>query len=225
MKEYRILYIHGMGGGGDSRIPSILNEHMAEEMEKAGIRDTSIPVTVRTYSFDPEEGAAMIKTWAEELSPDLIIGESLGAIQAIRLSGYPHLLVSPSLGAPKYLGGLSFLAFIPGMTPLLDHIYKPKEGDRQRLHFTFGTLRKYLHHRKMALQNCPRNGGKDSFYAFFGEKDHYRRSGVVSIRAYRKYFGDTYTVYNGTHFMEEEFLLSLLVQKIFETLGLLPKKK
>ena len=29
MKEYRILYIHGMGGGGDSRIPSILNEHMA----------------------------------------------------------------------------------------------------------------------------------------------------------------------------------------------------
>ena len=26
-KELIILYIHGMGGGGDSRIPSVLSQH------------------------------------------------------------------------------------------------------------------------------------------------------------------------------------------------------
>ena len=39
-----ILYIHGMGGGGDSRIPSILRE---------ALQDEAI-VIVRTYDFDPE---------------------------------------------------------------------------------------------------------------------------------------------------------------------------
>ena len=40
-----ILYIHGMGGGGDSRIPSILNSALYSE---------EINVIVRTYDFDPE---------------------------------------------------------------------------------------------------------------------------------------------------------------------------
>jgi len=39
-----ILYIHGMGGGADSRIPSILSECLPAPLE----------VTVRTYDFDPE---------------------------------------------------------------------------------------------------------------------------------------------------------------------------
>ena len=220
MKKYTVLYIHGMGGGGDSRIPSILNEHIGEELSRRGITGVEIRVIVRTYSFDPEEAAIMIKGWAEELSPDLVIGESLGAIQAIRLGGYPHLLVSPSLGAPLYLGSLAFLSLIPGITPLLDHIYKPKEGDRQRLHFTFPVLRKYRHHREMALSNSPAKGGKDYFYAFFGDMDHYRKSGVVSVRLYRKYFGESYEIYHGTHFMEEEWLLSLLIPKMFSVLGL-----
>ena len=57
------------------------------------------------------------------------------------------------------------------------------------------------------------------FFAFFGSRDHYRRSGVVSIRTWRKYFGDTYRIYDGTHFMEEEFVLGMLIPAIFDTLN------
>ena len=205
-----VLYIHGMGGGSDSRIPSIL---------KAAVPTASgVEIVVRTYSFDPELGAAQIAGWVEELNPALVIGESLGALQALRIHGVPHLFVSPSLNAPLYLGGLCWLTLIPGMTALLDWIYKPKEGDRQPLHFTLWTLRKYWAHRRAALQDCPRFGGRDSFFAFFGTRDHYRRSGVVSIRTWRKYFGDTYAFYDGTHYMEEEFVVEMLLFKIFDTL-------
>ena len=38
-----ILYIHGMGGGADSRIPSILRECLPSRLQ----------VVVRTYDFDP----------------------------------------------------------------------------------------------------------------------------------------------------------------------------
>ena len=110
---------------------------------------------------------------------------------------------------------------IPGVTWLFDRIYRPKEGDRQKLHFTYRTLKKYLKLRKTALANSPACGGKDSFYAFFGTHDHYRRSGIVSIRTYRKYFGDSYSVYDGTHFMEEEFVLTMLAPKIIGTVAAL----
>lgn len=200
-----ILYIHGMGGGGDSRIPSILNEHIGG-------------VVVRTYDFDPDTAWSQISSWVDELKPSLVIGESLGSLNAVKIRGLPHLLVSPSLNAPLYFGYLAFLTFIPGMTPFLDWLYRPREGDRQRLHFIFRTMRKYLPLRRDALLNSPAAGSRDFFFAFFGTRDHYRRSGVVSIRTYRKYFGDSYAVYPGTHFMEEEFIISMLVPKIKEVL-------
>lgn len=210
-----ILYIHGMGGGGDSRIPSILREHVNGALpEGCGF---VLDVVVRTYSFDPEEAWKQISSWMEELHPVLVAGESLGSLNAIRIKGLPHVLVSPSLNAPIYLGYLAPLALIPGVTWLLDRIYRPKEGDRQKLHFTYGTMKKYRALRKAALANSPTNGSTDSFHAFFGIRDHYRRSGIVSIRTYRKYFGDTYTIYEGTHFMEEEPVISLLVKEIVRT--------
>ena len=46
------------------------------------------------------------------------------------------------------------------------------------------------------------------------------RSGVVQIGLWEKYFGQSYTVYEGTHFMEEEYIESLLVPKIHEVLSL-----
>lgn len=204
----KVLYIHGMGGGGDSRIPSILKDAMPD-----------VEVTVRTYDFDPEVAAAQIQEWVAEISPDLVVGESLGSIQTLRIKGLPHLLVSPSLNAPLYFGYLSWLAFIPGMTWLLDRIYKPRSGDRQRLHFTFDVLDKYREHRRKAIANSTLAGSKDYFYAFFGMNDHYRKSGIVSIRTWRKYFGDSYEVYDGTHFMEEEYVLSALVPKIYKVLS------
>lgn len=204
-----VLYIHGMGGGADSRIPSILKEAMPE-----------VNVIVRTYDFDPEKAASQIDGWVSEITPDLVVGESLGAIQTLRIKGIPHILVSPSLNAPLYLGYLAWLALIPGVTWLFDRMYKPKEGDRQRLHFTFPVLRKYRNHRRLAFANTTASGSKDYFYAFFGTKDHYRRTGVVSVRTWKKYFGDTFEIYEGTHFMEEEHVLRLLVPKILNVLNI-----
>ena len=213
-----ILYVHGMGGGGDSRIPSILKQHINDALPPHS--DISLNVTVRTYSFDPEQGARQIALWVEELKPSLVVGESLGAIQTIRIQGVPHILVSPSLNAPLYLGNLAFLALIPGITFLLDKIYKPKEGDRQRLHFSFRILRKYREHRRIALRNSTAMGGQDSFYAFFGTHDHYRKSCIVRLNTWKKYFGDTFKIYDGTHFMEEEYIHSMLIPKILDTLGI-----
>lgn len=214
METHTILYIHGMGGGGDSRIPSILKEYFSS--------DTSleIKVVVRTYSFDPEEGRRQIAEWVDELSPSLVIGESLGAVQALRITGVPHILVSPSLNAPLYLGYLAFLALIPGVTALLDRIYRPKEGDRQKLHFSFRILRKYRAHRKAALADSASQNAADRYFAFFGTRDHYRKSGIVSVRTWEKYFGNTYEMYPGTHFMEEEFIISLLIPEIYKSLNI-----
>ena len=204
-----ILYIHGMGGGGDSRIPGILRDLLSGVAE----------VVVRTYGFDPEEGAAQIALWMHELRPDLVVGESLGSIQALRIRSVPVLLVSPSLGAPAYLSRLAFLALIPGVTLLLDRIYRPRPGDRQSIHFTYGVMRRYGPHLEKALADAE---GRD-VHAFFGTRDHYRRSGIVSIRLWKRYFGETYTVYPGTHFMEEENIRKYLVPKIAGVLRLSPK--
>lgn len=204
----KVLYIHGMGGGGDSRIPSILKDAMPD-----------VSVTVRTYDFDPEVAAAQIESWVSEVKPDLVVGESLGAIQTLRIKGLPHLLVSPSLNAPLYLGYLAWLAFVPGMTWMLDRIYKPKSGDRQALHFTYEVLNKYREHRRLAIANSTALGSKDYFYAFFGRDDHYMKSGIVSVKTWKKYFGESYEMYDGTHFMEEEYVLSALVPKIYKVLS------
>jgi hypothetical protein len=205
-----VLYIHGMGGGGDSRIPSIL----------ASALDSMIKVVVRTYDFDPEVAAGQISMWVDELKPSLIIGESLGSLHAIRIVGIPHLFVSPSLNAPLFFDKLSWLTLIPGMTRIFDRIYKPREGDRQKLHFVFPILSKYGEHRHKALENSLSNGSKDYFYAFFGTRDHYRKSGIVSIRTWKKYFGNNFSMYDGTHFMEEEYIYARLVPKVLEVLNI-----
>lgn len=204
-----VLYIHGMGGGGDSRIPSILREELPE-----------VEIVCRTYDFDPHTAAGQIASWVEELRPSLVIGESLGSLHAIRIEGVPHLFVSPALNTPFYFEILAWLSLIPGITWIFDRIYRPREGDRQKLHFTFRVLRKYREHRKLALKNCTASGNPDMFYAFFGTDDHYRKSGIVSIKTWKKYFGDSYTVYEGTHFMEEEFVRTILVDKVCSVLNI-----
>ena len=204
-----ILYVHGMGGGGDSRIPSILKDLLGP----------GYSVVIRTYDFDPEVAAGQLSSWASEVSPDLVIGESMGAIHAIALKGYPHLFVSPSLNAPLFFRVIAALAWLPGVTRFFDWYYHPKDGDRPPLHFARQTLLTWPAVRKTALKNTPWNGSEDYFHAFFGTRDHFRRSGVVMIRTWRKYFGEgSWTMYEGTHFMEEEYIRSLLVPKILSLL-------
>lgn len=210
-----VLYIHGMGGGADSRIPSILRECFSVS---SGRKEEDISIVCRTYDFDPEKAAGQISFWIEELKPVLIIGESLGSLHAIGARDIPHLFVSPALNTSFYFELLAWLTLIPGITWIFDRIYKPREGDRQPLHFTFRTLRKYMKHRREALKNSSSSGSPDIFYAFFGSHDHYRRSGIVSIRTWEKYFGKTYVVYDGTHFMEDEYIRTLLYDKVVELL-------
>lgn len=203
--ENTVLYVHGMGGGEDSRIPGILKNHF---------QGTGINVVVRTYSFDPEIAASEIASWVDELKPRLVIGESLGACQALRVRGIPHLFVSPSLGGPLWLGHMAWAALIPGLRPLFNKLFKPYPGKRQELDFKFTTLRKYRRHWRLAMEN------PEPAFAYFGNHDHYRRSGIVSIRLWEKYFGkDSYTILEGTHHMSEKNVLEILAPRIVRELG------
>ena len=203
-----ILYIHGMGGGADSRIPGLLGRLL----DPAQVR-----VVVRTYDFDPPVGRSQIASWVEELAPDLVIGESLGSIQALRIQGIPHLFVSPSLGAPAALLKAAPVSRWALGRWYLHHRYPVKEGDRQPLKFRYDVLMRYREHWQAALAAISKD---DYYYAFFGTQDHYMRSGVVQISLWQKYFGNSFTLYEGTHFMEEEHVEKLLVPKILELLSL-----
>ena len=198
-----ILYIHGMGGGGDSRIPSILKEE-------------GLDVIVRTYDFDPDVASSQISSWVLELNPELVIGESLGALHALRIQGVPKVLVSPALNAPIYFELLAWLTLIPGVSALFNHKYRPREGDRQPLRFTFKTLRKYMPHRRAALTISA--SSSDRVFALLGTRDHYRKSGIVSFRTWKKYFGNAFLVYDGTHFTEEEYVRTDLKRVVLEML-------
>lgn len=200
-----VLYIHGMGGGADSRIPSILSE----ELVSFGVN-----VVVRTYDFDPEVARVQISSWVKELQPKLVVGESLGSLHALRIKGVPLLFVSPALNAPLYFRLQAWLTLIPGVTAIYQRIYKPREGDRQQMKFVFSVLRKYKDHRRQAML-C-----ESPVHAFFGTHDHYRKSGIVSVRTWKKRFGDTFSMYEGTHFMEEEHVRTMLVKKILEVLNI-----
>lgn len=200
-----------MGGGSDSRIPSILSECL---------QPYDIEIVIRTYDFDPEIASLQLTELMKAFSPDLIIGESLGALHALRLTGCPHLFVSPALNAPFYFEILAWLSLIPGVTWLFDRIYRPREGDRQSLHFTYDILRKYQNHRKVALEISKESRRENSYFAFFGTRDHYRRSGVVSLRIWKKHFGMTYQLYEGTHFMEEEIVRTVFVEKVLHMLNI-----
>lgn len=202
-----ILYIHGMGGGGDSRIPGCLQSLLDPQKYQ---------VVIRTYDFDPPIGRSQIEAWVRELHPDLVIGESLGAIQALRVKGIPHLFVSPALGAPAQLVKFAPLARFALGRWYLHHHYPVKEGDRQPLKFRYDVMMRYREHEAAALAAI---GPDEYYYAFFGTQDHFMRSGVVQVSLWEKYFGNTYTMYEGTHFMEEEYLKSLLVPKILEVLS------
>lgn len=204
-----ILYIHGMGGGGDSRIPGLLNTLFNPD---------EVKTIVRTYDFDPDTGRAQIAEWVKELSPDLVIGESLGAIQALLVKDVPHLFVSPSLGAPENLYKASKIARFALGRWYLHHKFPVKAGDRQKLKFVPEVLVKY---RRIGQEAFASIDAKGYYYAFFGKWDHYKKSGVVRLDLWKQFFGESsFTEYDGSHFMENEYVESLLVPKIREVFAL-----
>ena len=213
-----------MGGGSDSRIPSILSEVLGYGAKcgssscESVTRSTPVRVICKTYDFDPEIAHRQIEEWLDEYKPNLIIGESLGSLHALRIRHIPVLLVSPALNTPFYFRILSWIIWIPGVATLFEHIYKPREGDRQPMKFTYDVLKKYRLHGKEALYT-PRSDDQ-YLHAFFGTDDHYRRSGVVSLKKWKKLYGDTFTIYEGTHFMENQYVFSILLPMIFNFLDI-----
>lgn len=219
-----ILYIHGMGGGADSRIPSILSECLHH----------SVRVVVRTYDFDPEIAAKQISSWIEELKPVALAGESLGANHALAMHyryGLPTVLVSPALNAPGVLSALAPVTLVPGVAALLGRIYRPRPGDRQPVTFRFSLLRKWktlkrelsFYHRSKDVAFTPASfypqskdeSGAASVFAYFGTRDHYRWSGIVSLRKWRRLYGEgTFALYEGSHFMEETYVRTLLADRL-----------
>ena len=111
---------------------------------------------------------------------------------------------------------LAWICKVPGGKALLHRIWRVKEGDRQPLRFEYDIMKKYGPHWADA-QKAASEGGY--YYAFFGTRDHYRKSGVVNVDTWSKMFGNTYQMYEGTHFMEEEYVYSLLIPKIREVLA------
>ena len=192
-----------MGGGADSRIPSILSECFPP----------SLRVVVRTYDFDPEVASGQISSWIEELRPAVLAGESLGANHALEMLvryKLPTVLVSPALNAPAALRALAPLTLVPGAGALLGLIYKPRQGERQQLRFRFSTLRKW---HPVRLEPVRDTGAP--LFAFFGTHDHYRRSGIVSLRGWKRRFGSaSFQLYDGSHFMEEQYVRTLLADRL-----------
>lgn len=215
MRNYTILYVHGMGGGVDSRIPSILNLHINSYI--APKIDAHIDVIVRTYDIDPSIAWNQITSWRNELKPDLVIGESLGSLHAIQLKGVPHLFVSPAIGAARWM---AFASWLPGAAGLMRMMFKPHPGSANRLISHIRSLVTFAECGK-GCWTVLRKKAEVITSLRFGTDDTYRRSGVVSVRNWAKYFGpNSYKIYKGTHYMEEEYLYSMLIPKILEVLGL-----
>jgi len=206
MSKLIVLYIHGMGGGVDSRIPSILRDHFF---------GTQIEVVVRTYDFDPVAAGLQIRTWIGELKPVLLVGESLGANHALimgREYGIPVILVSPALNAPAFLSAWAYPCNFKLFRTLSAKVYATRPGQRQKLVFERKLLSGWRGVGRKAKDSCK------GCFAFFGSRDHYRRWGIVSLHLWRKIAGnDSYCVYDGSHFMEEKYVRTLLADRIKQT--------
>ena len=91
----KIVYIHGLGGGTNSRIPNIFKSVVGDQYE---IINPELPIM-------PLEGFAKAKEVVDREQPDLVIGSSLGGFFAMALPGlYQTILVNPAMDAPNDIG-------------------------------------------------------------------------------------------------------------------------
>ena len=64
------------------------------------------------------------------------------------------------------------------------------------------------------------NPQRDPSYAFFGNKDPYRTTDIVSIKEYQRLYGDSYEMFDGGHCLDVRQIRPKLLPKIVEMLGL-----
>lgn len=80
-----IMYVHGFGSAASSNTVTLLQSLLP-----------SSHVVAEDIPLDPEEAMSMLRGMAEHVSPDLIIGTSMGGMYAEMLRGYDRILVNPA---------------------------------------------------------------------------------------------------------------------------------
>lgn len=87
----KILYIHGLGGGANSRTPRILKEHL--DRKEYEVVNPELPV-------DPRKGFLQAVFEVLTYKPDLVIASSLGGFYALRINGpWKTLVINPAMGS------------------------------------------------------------------------------------------------------------------------------
>ncbi len=90
----RILYIHGFASAGSSGTAT----HLRNMLYEQGVEVISPDIPLM-----PIEALAFLKETVDTLSPDLIIGTSMGAMYAEQLYGTQRILVNPSFHMARLL--------------------------------------------------------------------------------------------------------------------------
>lgn len=210
-----VLYIHGMGGGVDSRTPKALRNLRRD-----------LDIVIRTYDFDPAVALPQIESWVEEVKPSLIIAESMGANYAFLVgAGIPHIYLSPALGAPARFGRMRWLFHLAFVRKSVAKMFPVRPGERQSLHFDYETMSHFHEFSKLVKaavkeQALARKSGKgDMVMAFFGRRDFYRKSGIVRIRQWVRLFGkDSVHLDNESHFWEKKRVRSEMLPTLNKVL-------
>lgn len=212
-----ILYLHGMGGGSSSAVPRRLRSELSKmNLTKDG-EPCNVKVICETYDFDPEVATRQIAQWVESYHPDLVIGESLGAVHALGIHGIPHIYISPALNLDKASG------LIP-IGIMLRNMYSGNHGGNGRQVLTndselIARFKPMVRAYKQAIVNSPQ---RDVSYAFFGQCDPLKLVNIVSIKEYEHICGGDHMVYDGGHLFDvrKGYVKSLLIPKVVEMLGL-----
>ena len=222
--QINILYLHGMGGGSTSRVPNKLRTELTKMNFNKDGEPCTFNVICNTYDFNPEVASKQIASWVEECHPDLVIGESMGAIHAIGIQGMPHIYISPAL---NYDRGAEFFRPLVAIGNLIGYNYHSQRGaNRQLIQGDPELLAKFkpmVQSYKEALLSQPQ---RDPSFAFFGKKDKYMLlGGIVSVKEYERLFGDSYEMHDGGHIFGASYVKPRLIPKMAEMLGLKKSRK
>ena len=213
-----ILYLHGMGGGSTSRMPVRLQQVLSNKHFTKDGEPCRLNVVCETYDFDPEVATNQIAEWVETYQPALVISESMGAIHALGIQGIPHIWLSPAL---NYDRGAEFALPWLSLSNMFGCTYTKQRGaNRQEIrgdHELVAKFKPMIQSYKEAILNNPQ---RDPSYAFFGDKDPFRKTGIVSIMVYQRLYGNSYEVYDGGHCLDVRQIRPKLLPKIIEMLGL-----
>ena len=213
-----ILYLHGMGGGSTSRMPSRLRQVLSNMHFTKDGDPCKLNVVCKTYDFDPEVATNQIAGWVETYQPVLVMSESMGAIHALGIRGVPHIYISPAL---NYDRGAEFFLPLVSLGNMIGYTYTKQRGTkRQEIRGDYELVAKFkpmIQSYKEAILSGPQC---DSSYAYFGSRDGYMMTGIVSIEEYKRLYGDSYEEYDGGHCLDVNQIKPRLVPKIVEMLGL-----